>query len=494
MTLATMNDRQITAIGLRFVIDSMSADCPFGAEKIRGLTAFGRNERQLLIDELYNVKKALTCLEDNLIGEIRRALMRIKNIRNTLKKCEKSVLSEVELFEVKGFLLCFSKLKDAFDALNETCAFRHIILGDMAGPLNILDPDGRRLPPFSLGEVFSPKLRDIRRKKAQIETRLFHQTNKKLRDELEFERLQIVEAEDAEEMVVKKRLSEALRPFLPDFFSNMDHVGRLDLTLQKALLAKQYGAVCPEISDSGDVVLENMFNPYVADALSKSGKTFTPISITLTAGTTLLTGANMGGKTVVIKTALLNVMLCRLGFFAFAKRCRLPMFDNVRFISEDLQSIKEGLSTFGAEMLQLNDMAKEAKTGFLFMAMDELARGTNPAEGSRIVSAAAIHFNKGPGVALISTHYDNVARSDCDEFSHYRVAGLSKVDFDALRNEIKNNPENGVDLIAKHMDYQLIKTDGKTLPPRDALNVCRLLGLDEEILGEILNITLDKIR
>ena len=42
--------------------------------------------------------------------------------------------------------------------------------------------------------------------------------------------------------------------------------------------------------------------------------------------------------------------------------------------------------------------------------------------------------------------------------------------------------EKGADTIAEHMNYGLYKVEGKQDCPKDALNICRLLDLDPEII------------
>ena len=46
-------------------------------------------------------------------------------------------------------------------------------------------------------------------------------------------------------------------------------------------------------------------------------------------GATVITGANMGGKSVSMKSLTLNLLLAQTGFFAFAKAFSAPLFDSV---------------------------------------------------------------------------------------------------------------------------------------------------------------------
>jgi dsDNA-specific endonuclease/ATPase MutS2 len=187
----------------------------------------------------------------------------------------------------------------------------------------------------------------------------------------------------------------------------------------------------------------------------------------------MITGANMGGKSVALRTIVLNILLCRLGFYVFAKEAKIPLFDEVFLVCEDMQDFNSGLSSFGAEIIKFNEITSQIKSGFVFAALDEFARGTNPQEGAAVVRAAASWLAEKSGVCVMSTHYENVVPAAA---GHYQVAGLSNLNFDKLPAE--------VGAIARYMDYRMLPA-GSSPPPKDALNICRLLGLDKEILDKI---------
>ena len=45
--------------------------------------------------------------------------------------------------------------------------------------------------------------------------------------------------------------------------------------------------------------------------------------------------------------------------------------------------------------------------------------------------------------------------------------------------------EDGVAVIARHMNYGLYRVEGKADCPKDALNICRMLSMQPEILERI---------
>ena len=52
-------------------------------------------------------------------------------------------------------------------------------------------------------------------------------------------------------------------------------------------------------------------------------------------------------------------------------------------------------------------------------------------------------------------------------------------------SELAASGEDGVAVIARHMNYGLYRVEGASDCPRDALNICRMLSLKPEILEKI---------
>ena len=473
-----LNHSQKEAIGLTFILNKLVPDSPYGIEKKKQITPFGQAGLVAITECFDNMEKimAFSKQDRQLLDALRRQLMQLKNVRGIIKKCEQSALHEVELFEVKSFLLTFEKLFNTFGEANKKMKLTGINFESMDCALNILDPEYKRIPPFSINEMYSATLGEVRRKKLQIEKKIQLEVN--LSETLLRERQKLVEQEVAEEMRVMGVLSKELRVYTQIFNDNMEMLGHLDLLIAKVLLANEHDAIRPKISTIQRVVLTQMSNPYVADALAKRGENLTRTSITLDSGVTMITGANMGGKSVAIKTMVLNTVLCQLGFFVFAEAAEIPLFDGIAFISGDMQDIDQGLSTFGAEISYFNDIVKQLKTDFLFVALDEFARGTNPDEGAAIVRAVASYLADTGAISVMTTHYDQVVTP---EFKHYQVVGLRFADIE----EIRKRGGLHIQKIAKYMDYTLIPSDATTLPPRDALNICRLIELDAAVLAQI---------
>lgn len=183
----------------------------------------------------------------------------------------------------------------------------------------------------------------------------------------------------------------------------------------------------------------------------------------------------MGGKSVALKTITENLLLFHMGFFVIAEEASLPLVDFVFFISDDMQDISKGLSTFGAEIMKLQEVNVFLELGKGFVVFDEFARGTNPKEGQKFVRALAKFLNGKPSISLITTHFDGVVDSS---MNHYQVVGLKNIDFDLLKNRITLSNKS-MELIQECMDFRLERASVEEVP-KDALNIAKLIGLDEK--------------
>ncbi|MBP3588533.1 MAG: hypothetical protein J6J51_05825 [Clostridia bacterium] len=505
-------------IGFQYVLDALKPCSPYGEERVRELKPFEPCEKAELQRQLSNIQRVLTVLEAEAIdsgkkarpegpvcdlpemqGELERirsaleqgegcqkaldklllVFMTVKNVRPTAQKCREAHLNEIELFELKRFLLKCDEMLPLFNLIQPTLQLEGISLKDTSGALDLLDPEHNRVASFYIFDGYSQTLRALRKEKRELEEQIRRLPDGEEKEALQARRSRVAADEEHEEMRIRGELSEGLRPYIDDMLHNMEAIADIDLTVEKACLALRYGGTMPRFTEN-TLSMTDMINPQIADAVQGRGKTFTPVSIALEKGATVITGANMGGKSVALKTIALNILLIQCGFFPFAKNASAPLFDGMYIISEDLENIDRGLSSFGGEMVRFNQVVNQIESGFSFIMLDEFARGTNPDEGAAIVQSVTAYLNSKNAVTVLATHYDNVAQRGN---AHYQVIGLKDLDVDQLQAEIAARGGNvGVELISQHMNYGLYRVEGKQDCPRDALNICRLLGMKPEIL------------
>lgn len=135
-----------------------------------------------------------------------------------------------------------------------------------------------------------------------------------------------------------------------------------------------------------------------------SEETATPNDATLRAGTLVITGSNMSGKTTYMRTLGSNAVLAYAGAPVCAKSFALtPMavYTSIQ-ISDDLAG---GISTFYAELLRIKKMMECSRRGKpMLILIDEIFRGTNSAD--RIVGAreAIRRLTLPHAITIVTTH------------------------------------------------------------------------------------------
>jgi hypothetical protein len=457
--------------GLQWVLDGLTPMSPFGRAAARTPAWFGPGEEAALETELDNVELALalwTAKDPAPLRKLTRCLPLFHDIRGSLDRDPDNPFDLVELFELKHFLVTLEQLAEAYSALTP---FAGLALVPMEAPLNLLDPEGRRLPAFSVSNSYHEGLAPLREEKSRLEREIRTAGAAEKPALLERRRVLTVR-EDQLELEVRAKLTKQLMEYQAEFLANMDAVGHMDLLLAKARLAQRNHCVRPALSADGTLVLRGLRHPQVEADLAKRGGEFTTLDLELRGGCTVVTGANMGGKTVSLRAAVLSQLLFQCGYFVFAESARLPLFENVALILADSGPGAGGLSSFGREVHLLDGLLRRAGEGRFFLALDEFARGTNPQEGAALARALARHLGEMDCVALMTTHYDGVSDA---AGAHYQVAGLVR----ELEGDEDDDPRRR---IARRMDYRLLSAPPGAPCPRDALRVCRLLNLDPALM------------
>ena len=129
-----------------------------------------------------------------------------------------------------------------------------------------------------------------------------------------------------------------------------------------------------------------------------------PNDIDATAGTRIITGSNMSGKTTYLRTVASACVLAYAGAPVPGERFRLSplyLFTSIR-VTDDAA---HGLSTFYAEILRIKSMmAFKEKEKPMLIVIDEIFKGTNSAD--RLIGAreAISRLTGADFITLVSTH------------------------------------------------------------------------------------------
>ena len=181
----------------------------------------------------------------------------------------------------------------------------------------------------------------------------------------------------------------------------------LDALTSLAETASRRNYVRPVLHDGDEIEIKNGRHPVVESVLKDS---FIPNDLYLNNSTDRLlvvTGANMGGKSTVLRQAALIQILAQIGSFVPATSARLPIVDRIWTrvgASDDLAS---GRSTFMVEMTETATILHNATPRSLIL-LDEIGRGTSTFDGLSIAWAVAEYLHNSPEHAaktIFATHY-----------------------------------------------------------------------------------------
>lgn len=184
---------------------------------------------------------------------------------------------------------------------------------------------------------------------------------------------------------------------------NITMIEKLDFILSKGKLSIDLDAVEPSINTERRILLKDARHPLMDKRVN------VPLQFEIGENVRgiIITGPNTGGKTVAIKTVMLNCMMAQCGLHVTCKEADICMNNSYLCDIGDGQNIAENLSTFSSHIKNVLEVLSEVNRDSLVI-MDELGSGTDPAEGMGIAIAILEELRKSGAIFLVTTHYPEV--------------------------------------------------------------------------------------
>lgn len=184
---------------------------------------------------------------------------------------------------------------------------------------------------------------------------------------------------------------------------DMRMIEKLDFIFSKGKLSIDLDASDPAINTDRRIVLKDARHPL----MDKDVNVPLQFEVGERARGIVITGPNTGGKTVAIKTVMLNCIMAQCGLHVTCKEADICM--NSAYLCDigDGQDITENLSTFSAHIRNVLEVLDEVNKDS-FVIMDELGSGTDPAEGMGIAVAILEELKKSGAIFLVTTHYPEI--------------------------------------------------------------------------------------
>jgi len=229
--------------------------------------------------------------------------------------------------------------------------------------------------------------------------------------------LQSLHESEAREIArILSGLSAELREQLPAIEMAAEAVAELDFINARAVFHQTFNCVIPEIQTqtnaytSGQLELIEARHPLLEENLRATGGSVVPVSFALDddKNAMVISGANAGGKTVVLKTTGLLALMALSGISVPARSARFPFYASVLADIGDHQSLAANLSTFTSHVANIARMIDLCEAPALVL-LDEVGTGTDPEEGSALGVAVVDHFRRACSAHVIATtHYSGL--------------------------------------------------------------------------------------
>ncbi len=219
-----------------------------------------------------------------------------------------------------------------------------------------------------------------------------------------YEELQLLKISEENEVYrILYTLSAIVSASAPVLQENLKMIEKLDFIFSKGKLSMDMDATEPIINTQRRIKLTEARHPL----MDKKAAVPLQFEIGEKAQGIVITGPNTGGKTVAIKTVMLNSMMAQCGLHVTCKNADICMNSSYLCDIGDGQNLSENLSTFSAHITNVLEVLREANKDS-FVIMDELGSGTDPTEGMGIAIAILEELRKSKAIFLVTTHYPEV--------------------------------------------------------------------------------------
>ncbi|MDE6024569.1 MAG: DNA mismatch repair protein MutS [Lachnospiraceae bacterium] len=219
-----------------------------------------------------------------------------------------------------------------------------------------------------------------------------------------YEELELLKiGEENEVYRILYTLSAIVLESTPVLNENLEMIEKLDFIFSKGKLSIDMDAIEPMINTERRIKLTNARHPLMDKTIA------VPLQFDIDENVhgIVITGPNTGGKTVAIKTVMLNCIMAQCGLHVTCKQADICLNGSYLCDIGDGQNLSENLSTFSAHITNVLEVLSEADKDS-FVIMDELGSGTDPTEGMGIAIAILEELRKSGAIFLVTTHYPEV--------------------------------------------------------------------------------------
>jgi DNA mismatch repair protein MutS len=149
----------------------------------------------------------------------------------------------------------------------------------------------------------------------------------------------------------------------------------------------------------------------------------------------LLYGINSSGKSTLMKSIGLNIILAQIGYFVASETFTFSPYTSLftRIVGND--NMYKGLSSFMVEMMELTSILKRNNKNTLVIG-DEICRGTEEKSANIIVAYMLETLSNSGSSFITATHLHKVASMDCIQKLNRVKAKHLKITYDSDNDQL----------------------------------------------------------
>lgn len=188
----------------------------------------------------------------------------------------------------------------------------------------------------------------------------------------------------------------------------------IDYYVSIAKVAKIYNYVKPTIKNNnnsnGYISTKEIRHPIVERIIEHE---YVPHNIILGLDLKgmLIYGLNSAGKSVLMKSIGMSIVLAQAGFYVPAKKFTYYPYKALYTRITGNDNLLRGLSSYGVEMIELNSILKRSNESTLVIG-DEVCRGTEYISGNAIVASTVLKLSDMGTTFVFATHLHELVEID----------------------------------------------------------------------------------
>ncbi|ORY84089.1 muts domain V-domain-containing protein, partial [Leucosporidium creatinivorum] len=266
-------------------------------------------------------------------------------------------------------------------------------------------------------------------------------------------------------------LFDEIRGSIACLYRASEAIAMLDMLASFADISSKNNYVRPEWTDT--LAIKAGRHPLIEQFRANDGS-FVPNDTyaSTTSSFQIITGANMSGKSTLLRQIALMYIMAQVGCFVPATYASFRVVETLLSRLGNDDSIEASLSTFASEMstmsMILGALEGEERSRGPLVLVDELGRGTSPEEGVGIAHALAERIIESKALCFFATHFKELTLT----LSRYpNVVSLHLV------TEIDRSAPN------YSLTFHHRLTDGSTPLSHYGLELAKLAKLPSDVLA-----------